>query len=101
MEMVGIKVYWCDGCCAEYLYFEDDDQVNCCSLYTTINNKMYRWTTTASGATHLCYIEHPGVPGKTINRDTIILFSTKDRGDLPVVTPHTVKQKIGIYLLFI
>lgn len=98
---MGVDVYFCHPCLAEYLYFRDSDNSNSCSLYTHLNGKQYRWTTTATGRATLWYIKTPGTTGKQIGRGLQSLFTLSVEDNQPVITPENVARKIKTILVFL
>jgi hypothetical protein len=101
MEIHSVRVYWCEPCHAEYLHFSESPVVNSCSLYTTINNRMYRWSVTVLDHASLWYIEEPGIPGVKANKGTVRLFSLGRGEAKPTVTPQNIHDKLATYLLFL
>jgi hypothetical protein len=98
MEGLGIKVYFCYTCSAEYMYSMHFNTFNSTSIYATFNNKMYRWSMTGNAA-HLWYIKTPGIPGCKENKDLDLIKTFKD--NLPDITPDNFIEKLSVYLLFI
>jgi hypothetical protein len=100
-----IDIYYCHTCQAEYLYWSNGD-ISSWSLYTTINDRMYRITYSYPGAgevhgiTRLWYIQDPGNPGTRKNNGCSFI-SNFDNIEMPEITPHNVNEKIRSYLLFI
>lgn len=100
MERHGIKVYYCHRCQAEYTYFSDKTRAGY-SLYTTINDKCYRWNYVLySNRFYLWYIKSPGTPGVQANGDSILLKSFPSQ-DINNVTPSNIVDKIKMWLLFL
>lgn len=99
MENINVKVHWCEVCQAEYLRFADSDKAYTCSLYTIINQRMYRWTTNAHGNAWLYYIKEPGVPGERPNRGIQWILTLNNVADK--LTPQNINAKIRTYLLFL
>lgn len=102
MERHGAHVFFCHACQAEYIYFADGICA-CTSLYTTINNKMYRWTVTSVGTGNLSYIGQPGIPGvkKNDQIQTIKYFDPQQGHKVHHLTPQNVQEKLKIWLLFL
>ena len=104
MENFGIKVYFCHPCQAEYLYFSRNDIVNekpaSYSLYTTINNKMYRWTTISGGGVNVWYVKNPGEPSVSINEGMEFVAHIKEIGPFSV-NPQNIMVKLKIWLPFL
>lgn len=101
LEHLGVKVYFCYDCSAEYLYWDNANlgsSFATTSIYTTYKDKMYRWTTTGNSA-HLWYIKTPGIPGtrKNENLELIKTFNS----NLPDITPDNIQDKLSVYLLFL
>lgn len=110
MEEHNVKVYFCSDCRAEYLYFWDSRSENwrlhgnpsSISLYTTINDKMYRWTISSTGDGLLWYVKNPGVPGSRKNSDMepVKSFRVKE-GAVPDITPQNINDKVRTWLIFL
>lgn len=101
LERIGVKNYWCETCRAEYLIWEDSEITNSCTLYTTIKDKCYCWSTTATGRAALWYVEDPGELGKEMQKNRRVLFSIAPRDNQPTITPENVNQKIKTMLVFL
>jgi hypothetical protein len=94
-----LYVYFCDACRAETVSFADDGNYFSHSLYTVINDRMYRWTTfkgTIAGV--LSHIGKPGIPGERPNGSVTNLLELKI---YPNITPENVQEKIRFMLLFL
>lgn len=102
LDAHGMKVYFCDECSAEYVFYAAG-LLSHYSLYTTINTKMYRWTRSMSaysgGRAWLRYIETPGIPGAVANKDVSLIKTFF--GDVPDITPQNINEKLKTYLVFI
>jgi hypothetical protein len=94
-----LSVYYCRPCQAEYICYTKDSQLWRYHLYTTINNKMYRWSAHSSvEGGRLWYIGEPGIPGKQPNKGLVELKYLKD---LQNITPQNIADKISTLLPFI
>lgn len=100
MERMNINVYWCKNCHVEYLKSVDCEAFSGVSLYTVINQKLYRWTISCGRAT-LWYVKEQGIPGIQANRGCIMLLSISPDQLQPIITPENINQKIKAYLLFL
>lgn len=91
------EVHYCYDCAAEYVSW---GQIKSKHLYTTINNRMYRWSVELDGALgRLWYIEEPGEPGRSPNKG---LKMVKNFGsNYPTITPQNVNDKLRFILLFL
>lgn len=90
---------FCYRCSAEYIYFLDEKPFSI-SLYTTINDKMYRWTTYRHCKdSQLWYVKNPGIPG--VRRNSGLEFIKAFNLDAPKITPDNISNKLPIYLLFL
>lgn len=98
MEKHGVKVYFCYECRAEYLYFSDGLAASV-SLYTEINQRMYRWTVTSQNVAQLIYIKNPGIPGTRKNEN--LEFIKSFQKDFPQVTPQNINEKLRTWLVFL
>jgi hypothetical protein len=95
----SLRVHFCADCQAEYVIWKDDGSVASIHLYTTINDKMYRWTTgTSIKHARLFYIGQPGIPGKEANKEVEFIqrFDT-----FPQITPQNIEEKIRFMLPFL
>jgi hypothetical protein len=105
MKYYGFEIFFCATCQAEYIYhFQNCSEVkySSISLYTEINDKMYRWTTVLDGAKRRCslwYIKEPGLPGVKPNRKLNCLFASCE--EMPPVTPQNIQGKISSWLTFL
>lgn len=104
MENFGIKVYFCHPCQSEYLYLSREGVINetpsSFSLYTTINNKMYRWTRMAGGGVHVWLVKKPGIPGIRINSEMESVVYIEE--DEPFnINPQNIQVKLQIWLPFL
>lgn len=93
----NMKITFCANCLAEYIFFRDN-ALSHYSLYTTISNKLYRWTVNTSSA-WLRAIGKPGIPGKTENEDIQLIKGFKK--DIPNINPQNINEKISTYLVFL
>ena len=95
----NMKVDFCSDCLAEYVYWSDSNQTPyAIHLYTTIGDKMYRWSSYDGHTTgHLWFIEDPGIPGIQPNRKTKLLKTLQEG---PQITPQNIIEKIKFILLF-
>jgi hypothetical protein len=98
MELHGIKVYYCFSCQAEYIYWRDGTIANT-SLYTSINDKMYRWSVYPNDGMRLWYFRVPGIPGARANKGGKVLFHIEN--NYANITPQNVEAKIRNILLFL
>lgn len=98
MESVGIEVYWCETCHAEYLRRVSEETIRSCSLYTIIDGRTYRWSVNHVGYASLWHVVNPGIPGQTMNGKNVWLYGTREHKS---ITPQTVNEKIRTYLLFL
>ena len=95
-----LRVYFCQPCSAEYVFWTDNGGLATTHLYTTIGENMYRWTLTANPVeARLFLIKEPGVPGKKPNRgiERLQLF----REDILDITPSNIAEKIGFLLTWL
>lgn len=96
-----ISVYFCTDCVAEFMYLKNNRRI---SLYTSINNSMYRISYYLSDLHdkiynyELWFIEEPGIPGKSINKKLKLITSISH--DLNV-NPANVNKKIKTILTFL
>ena len=92
-------IHFCEDCLAEYVYWSKDGELASLHLYTTINDKMYRWTTYPTRAVaFLSYVEDPGIPGLRPNQkvQTLQKFT-----DFPDITPSNINEKVRAWLPFL
>lgn len=104
-----IKIYFCYSCRAEYTQWGPVKASVFVHLYTTINDKVYRWTTCETSFQEqqeqqkqhgsIWYIQYPGLPGVRPNKGTKRL--KEFRSNLPTITPDNVNAKLKFMLLFL
>lgn len=93
-----LRVHFCRDCQAEYVYWSDDGALASIHLYTTINEKMYRWSMVpGTSGGRLWHVGEPGIPGKEPNKKLALLKNL----DLNSITPSNVEEKIRTYLPFL
>jgi hypothetical protein len=91
------EVYYCYDCKAEYVHFGNIKNHH---LYTTINNRMYRWSVEIDGAMgRLWYVGEPGEPGVTPNRKMELVKNF--HAIYPAITPGNIQEKLKFILLFL
>lgn len=94
-----LKIHFCQQCQAEYVCWDDDQTIGSVNLYTTINDKMYRWSVSPFDKTgRLWFIKTPGVMGQIPNKDLVLL---KVFEEFAPVTPQNIKEKIRLMLTFL
>ena len=94
-----LRVHYCSSCAAEYVYWSDDGAEASVNLYASVNDKMYRWSTTTGETTaRLWYVEKPGYPGTRPNEGLVLLKSFEEHPDL---NPENVAEKIRFMLPFL
>lgn len=94
-----LRVHYCADCAAEYVYWSHDGELGSVHLYTIVNNKMYRWSTSVGEKkARLWYVEKPGIPGKQANQGLALLKTLEEHPDL---TPQNVGEKIRFMLPFL
>lgn len=99
MKKFNAKVYFCYTCSVEYIYWGNGGYTSI-SIYSTYNNKMYRWSFIAStGEAFLFYVKIPGIPGTRRNDGVELIKSFKS--NIPTITPANFVDKLAVYLLFI
>jgi hypothetical protein len=103
MKKHGAEVFFCHDCQAEYIYFIKKDICASTSLYTKINNRMFRWTVTSAGIGTLSRIINPGVPGIKKNGKVEFLksFNPKLGQKFNSITPKNIYEKIKTWILFL
>ena len=100
MESHGVRVYFCHDCQAEYLYWSDGGSLST-SLYTTINDKMYRWTVSNNFNAILWYVTDPGTPGVRKNKSLKFIKEFVNQAEVTTITPQNIVDKLKTYLLFL
>lgn len=94
-----LRVHFCFECSAEYVFWADDSALAATHLYATVNDKMYRWSTSPSEkVARLWYVQKPGIPGKQPNEGMVLL---KTFEEFPEITPTNVEEKIRFMLPFL
>jgi len=98
--MQRFSIYFCSNCHAEYIY-KKRGPLYSWSLYTTINEKVYRWSLLAdhSSAT-LWLVKVPGVPGIRVNKG-MKLIKAFDGDLIPDITPININDKVRTWLVFL
>src|SRR5271166_742326 len=85
-----IQVHYCQECQAEYVYWGNNGELSGVHLYTTVNGKTYRWSTTVgTKAARLWYVSEPGIPGQEPNKGVALLKNLEDHPD---ITPQNVND---------
>ena len=97
MSRYGVYVQFCHTCLAEYVFYRDET-LSHYSLYTTLGEKMYRWTIAHSVA-FIRYVEKPGIPGQVPNKDMRVVH--RFANDIPEITPQNINEKLKTYLVFL
>jgi hypothetical protein len=100
MEVLEVHVHFCDKCQAEYLRF-NDGTIASVSLYTKINDHMYRWTVTSARTAQLWRVKDPGIPGTRVNRNLEPVMGFEIGDTIPEITPDNVEDKIRTWLVFL
>jgi hypothetical protein len=96
MEQLGIYVYGCSACKAEYLYYKNG-RLGSYSLYTFFNGKKYRWTVTCSTSeARLFEVLNPDIYDVQARNFKLIHHFSQ----APDISPINIKEKIPTYLLF-
>jgi hypothetical protein len=95
-----LKVHFCHRCRAEYTFWGDSTgELSAVHLYTTINDKMYRWSTSPNDKSgRLWYVEHPGIVGNKPNKGLVLLKNFEDHPD---ITPANIEEKVRFILPFL
>lgn len=99
-ENLEVYAYLCETCQAEYLYFKNSTHAISWSLYTTINNRLYRWSIGFSGNATLTYLKNNQLPRTRLTHETEKLMWIAKGNPQPTITPYNIQQKLSIYLLF-
>jgi len=102
-ETNRLCVYFCHTCNAEYVYFRDNKIISE-SLYTGINNRVYRYTIAYGDIGQIWYVEKPGIPGAVVNKGMKLLKSFnpgKNCDTTPILTPQNVNEKLRTWLVFL
>jgi hypothetical protein len=94
-----LKVNFCADCSAEFVYWRDSGTM-VTHLYTTVNDKMYRWSVDSftDGQARLWYVESPGIPGVQPNKNLKLL---KSFNEFPYITPQNINEKIKFMLVYL
>jgi hypothetical protein len=97
MSRFGVGITFCHTCLAEYMFYRDG-HLSHYSLYTTIGDRMYRWTQIKMYG-YLRYVAEPGVPGVSPNKGMQMIKSFTV--DVPDITPTNINEKLRTYLVFL
>lgn len=100
LERHEVGIYFCHLCQAEYLYFNDGSPASC-SLYTVINDRMYRWSRSTADTAQLWWIQVPGEPGVRKNEGLVHLIGFDKNDTIPCITPTNINEKIRTWLVFL
>jgi len=92
-----VAIYFCHLCQAEYLYSGNDELLSV-SLYTTINNRMYRWSLSSDFA-RLWWVKKPGITGVKKNEGLVCLLTLEE--NIPSLLPSNINEKVKNWLLFL
>lgn len=94
-----LRIHFCFQCNAEYVFWTDNGALASVHLYVTVNDKMYRWSTSPSEKLgRLWYVEKPGIPGKQVNEGVVLL---KNFQEFSEITPSNIEEKIRFILPFL
>lgn len=98
-----LLVYFCSDCRAEYLLYRQSHNLYSTSLYTKVNDRMYRWSVMEPGFALLWLVKQPGTPGITINKGLSVVKSFDPmKGEMvPSITPENINEKVRIWLVFL
>jgi hypothetical protein len=95
--LYNITILYCIECRAEYFYISND-KLSSISLYTSINDKIYRWTEIINGVRQLWHVikyERPG-SRSLINNKKILTIKNSSIN----LNPKNIQEKIKSYLNF-
>lgn len=98
MEKHGVKVFFCNPCQAEYVLFTDSSLAYT-SIYTEINQKLYRWTISSISA-NLYQIGIPGTPGVSTNQN-VKHIKHFNINQISEINPSNIKNKLKLILTFL
>jgi hypothetical protein len=98
-EKHNLVIYFCDACDAEYIFWATGE-LAATHLYTTINDKCYRWSVSKNSKAKLWYIREPGESGVRLDQNLKRLKSFAS-GSYSEITPANIKDKIKFMLLFL
>jgi hypothetical protein len=95
LNSLRINVYYCSQCDVDYLCL--NDKLVSVSIYTTINNNIFRYTVSLNGKSQLCKVQEQYKHSRNITKDKIILRfeNAKD------ITPENFKEKLQHWLIFL
>jgi hypothetical protein len=96
-ETLAMEIYFCFTCGAEYSTYSGRLNIYY-SLYTFINNRLYRWST-GGVSSYLYYISVPGIPGVKVNSGVTLVTSFDS--ELLNITPQNINEKIKTILMFL
>lgn len=98
-----LLVYFCSDCKAEYLVYKRSNKLYSTSLYTKINDRLYRWSVISEDSAQLWLVKEPGLPGISINKGLSIVksFFPLEGDAIPALTPENINEKIRTWLVFL
>lgn len=96
LDQLNIKTYYCHNCAAEYLYL-NNKSLAAISLFTKINDKVFRYTKSSSGKCQLWLVDKNNIHSRYKNLCKLIL----NLNDFTEITPNTINGKVRYWLLFI
>jgi hypothetical protein len=98
-----LLIYFCSDCRAEYLVYKKSNKLYSTSLYTKINDRVYRWSVLSEGSAQLWLVKEPGTPGISINKGLSMVksFFPPEGEDVPTLTPENINEKIRTWLVFL
>lgn len=109
---IGFDLFFCSPCQTEYSYkdasniFYKHAILESFSLYTTINDKLYRVHYQINDSRlgfqkdkmYIWYVKTPGIPGVSPNRNVKLIKSFKHDGNF--LTPQNVNARLQTWLAF-
>jgi len=97
---VNINIYFCNNCNVEYLYFDKSDTFISKSIYTSINNIVYRWVDPSFGSCQLIKVCSNTIPDlKRYNLTNHIIIKC-NKGEIEI-SPSNINKKVKNILLLL
>jgi hypothetical protein len=96
-----LLIYFCSDCRAEYLVYKKSNKLYSASLYTKINDRVYRWSVLSEGSAQLWLVKEPGTPGISINKGLSMVKAFFQPDSVPALTPENINEKIRTWLVFL
>lgn len=106
MSAQAFDIWFCYPCKAEFVRlkllhstFVLDENFRC-NLYTSIDDRQFKYTMNRDGSIQVFKVGIPGVPGVSYNRDCTMIMYFKPGNKLQI-TPTNINEKLRTYITFL